>query len=142
MTPQDAGDPAGSEDAADPPPVADEPARTGQQPGQDPLDAAEAVLAAADAESTYKSLLSLARTGHGELLQTLEYNPSLEFHDPTCVKVEPEPQGLDAVDLYAHAAFPEFDRILLEPMLDPRYDHLLQPPPAPAVPRAARTSRW
>lgn len=93
-------------------------------PSQDPLEGAQALLAEADPEATYKAMLGLARTGHGDLLQTLPYNKALEFHDPGCVKVEPDPQGLDAIDLYAHAAFPEFDRVLLEPFLDPRYDHL------------------
>ncbi|MGI9578082.1 MAG: hypothetical protein ACR2OH_07795, partial [Microthrixaceae bacterium] len=92
---------------------------------QDPLEAAQALLDDADAEAAYKALLSLTRTGHSDLLQTLEYTPALEFHDPRCVKVDPEPQGLDAIDLYAHAAFPDFDRILLEPFNDPRNDHLL-----------------
>jgi hypothetical protein len=92
---------------------------------QDPLEEARALLAGSDPESSYKALLSLTRTGHSDLLQTLPYTKSLEFHDPRCVKVDPEPQGLDAIDLYAHAAFPDFDRILLEPFSDPRNDHLL-----------------
>ena len=79
---------------------------------QDPLVAARAVLAGLDPESAYKALLSLVRPGHHDLLQTLDYTPALEFHDPTCVKVDPDPSGLETVDLYAHAAFPEFDRIL------------------------------
>ena len=91
---------------------------------QDPLVAARAVLAGLDPESAYKALLSLVRPGHHDLLQTLDYTPALEFHDPTCVKVDPDPSGLETVDLYAHAAFPEFDRILAEPFADPRNDHL------------------
>jgi hypothetical protein len=92
---------------------------------QDPLEEARTLLAGSDPESSYKALLSLTRTGHSDLLQTLPYTKSLDFHDPRCVKVDPEPQGLDAIDLYAHAAFPDFDRILLEPFSDPRNDHLL-----------------
>jgi len=97
---------------------------TPREQTQDPVEKAEALLAEADPEAVYKSMLGLTRTGHSDLLQTLPYTKALEFHDPTCVKVDPGPQGLDAVDLYAHAAFPEFDRILLEPFQDPRNDHL------------------
>lgn len=91
---------------------------------QDPLVAATNLLADLDPESAYKALLSLVRPGHHDLLQTLDYTPALEFHDPTCVKVDPDPSGLETVDLYAHAAFPEFDRVLAEPFADPRNDHL------------------
>ena len=91
---------------------------------EDPVGAARAVLAAADPESHYKSLLSLSRPTHGDILQALPYTKSLQFHDPTCVTVEPEPTGLETVELYAHAAYPNFDEVLLAAFLDPRNDHL------------------
>ncbi len=94
------------------------------EPPQDPLKAARERLAAADPESTYKSLLTLVRSDHSELLSTLDYNAAFEFHDPTCVRVEPDPSGLETIDLYTHAAFPEFDRVLAEPFAEPRNDHL------------------
>ncbi len=98
--------------------------KRGEPSTQDPLVAARERLAEADPEATYKSLLSLVRSDHSDILTTLEYNPAFSFHDPSCVKVEPEPSGLETVDLYSHAAFPDFDRILAEPFADPRYDHL------------------
>jgi hypothetical protein len=130
----------GGQDAPDPPPAVEEATRPGTRrsrsdkirpdkakpevPTQDPLVAARERLEAADPEATYKSLLSLVRTDHADVLSTFEYNPALVFHDPQCVKVEPDPSGLETVDLYAHAAFPEFDRVLAEPFADPRNDHL------------------
>ena len=116
-----------SETEESPEPTPDETPEAGQgepEVSQDPLEAARKLLAGADPESSYKALLSLTRTGHSDLLQTLPYTQALDFHDPTCVKVDPDPQGLDAVDLYAHAAFPEFGRVLLDPFSDPRNDHL------------------
>jgi len=96
----------------------------GPVPPVDPLEESRALLAAVDPEDTYKSLLGLSRSGHGDLLQALPYNRALEFHDPTCVVVEPDPTGLEPVELYTHAAFPDFDRILLQPFRDPRNEHL------------------
>jgi hypothetical protein len=90
----------------------------------DPVEEARALLAAVDPEATYRALLSLARPGHNDILQVLPYNRSLEFHDPRCVKVDPDPTSLDTVGLYARAAFPAFDDILLSAMQDPRNDHL------------------
>lgn len=93
-------------------------------PTQDPLVAARERLEAADPEPTYKSLLTLVRSEHSDLLSTLDYNPAFDFHNPACVTVDPNPSGLETVDLYTHAAFPEFDRVLAEPFADPRNDHL------------------
>lgn len=98
---------------------------TTTRPSPERLAEAIDLLAGANAEATYRAMLSLVRTGHDEILQTLPFNPSLEFHDPRCVKVDPEPQGLDTIALYARAAFPHFDRVLLDPIDDSRYDHLL-----------------
>ena len=72
------------------PRAASQPARAAQA---DRLSEAEAHCShSADPESTYKSLLQLSRPSHGDVLQALPYNKALEFHDPRCVKVEPEPQ--------------------------------------------------
>jgi hypothetical protein len=109
------------EPAPAPEPVAP-PARSA---APDRLSEATALLAAADPEATYKSLLQLSRPSHGEILQALPYTKSLEFHDPRCVRVEPTPSGLDTVELYARAAFPEFDAVLLDSFNSPRNDHLL-----------------
>lgn len=91
---------------------------------QDPLVAARERLAAADPEATYKSLLSLVRSDHADVFSTFDYNPGLVFHDPQCVRVDPDPSGVETVDLYTHAAFPDFERVLAEPFADPRNDHL------------------
>lgn len=98
--------------------------RSKEAPSQDPLVAARELLESADPESTYKSLLSLVRSDHSDVLSTLEYNAGFSFHDPRCVKVDPDPSGLETVDLYTHAAFPEFEQVLAEPFADPRNDHL------------------
>ena len=91
----------------------------------DRLGESAALLAAADPESTYKSLLQLSRPSHGEVLQALPYTKSLEFHDPRCVKVDPTPSGLDTMELYARAAYPEFDSVLVDAFNSPVNDHLL-----------------
>jgi len=88
------------------------------------LDHAVELLASVDAEDHYKSLLALTRPGQSEILQPLPYNPALEFHDPRCVKVDPEPVGLETILLYARAAYPDFDRVLLDAFEDPVNDHL------------------
>lgn len=130
----------GDEDAPEAPPEAKEEGRRGplrsrpdkfkadkskpEVPTQDPLVAARERLEAADPAATYKSLLSLVRSDSTDVFSTFEYNPALAFHNPQCVTVEPDPSGLETVDLYTHAAFPEFDRVLAEPFADPRNDHL------------------
>lgn len=86
---------------------------------------ARRLLADADPEATYRAMLSLTRTGHSDVLQELHFDPSFEFHDPRCVRIEPETQGLDTIGLYARAAFPDFDRVLLDPLIDPTHDDLL-----------------
>ncbi len=108
-------------------PAAPEPATssTTRSAPSDRLSEAIELLAAADPEATYKSLLQLSRPSHGEILQALPYTKALEFHDPRCVKVDPTPSGLDTVELYARAAFPEFDSVLLDSFNSPRNDHLL-----------------
>lgn len=102
-----------------------EAAGSNRSPSQDRLSEARALLEAADPESTYKSLLQLSRPSHGEILQPLAYTEALEFHDPRCVKVDPNPSGLDTVELYSRAAYPDFDSVLVAAFDDPVNDHLL-----------------
>jgi hypothetical protein len=86
--------------------------------GSSPVDDARALLAEADPAVYYKALSSLARQGHHAVLQELPYTPALEFHDPTCVVVDPKPGGVDTIELYANAAYPDFAG-LLETFRDP-----------------------
>ncbi len=93
--------------------------------GAETIAAAREIMAAADPEDTYKSMLALARPTHGDILQSLPYTESMEFHDPTCVRVDPTPNGLETVDLYAHAAYPAFSEVLVGAFNSERNDHLL-----------------
>jgi hypothetical protein len=89
------------------------------------LDDARAVLAAADPAATYRSMSSLARAGHGSLLQPLAYDESLPFHDPSCVVVEPDVKGADTIHVYARAAYPGFDEVLVHAFDDPAISPIL-----------------
>ncbi|HYO19998.1 MAG TPA: hypothetical protein VES02_15175, partial [Dermatophilaceae bacterium] len=84
-----------------------------------PVEEARAILAAEDPATYHKNLSSLARQGHHSVLQPLPYTPSLEFHDPTCVVVEPKPGGVDTIELYANAAYPAYDEVLLSVFRSP-----------------------
>jgi hypothetical protein len=90
-----------------------------------PAEQAAAILAEADPVGYYKMLNGLVRSSHSSLLQALPYTPALEFHSPSCVVVEPEPTNIETVDLYARAAYPDFDRVLLAAFNDPSQDHLM-----------------
>jgi hypothetical protein len=61
---------------------------------------AQAILEDADPVAYYRMLNGLVRSSHSSLLQALPYTPSLEFHNPTCVVVEPEPSNIETVGLY------------------------------------------
>jgi hypothetical protein len=74
---------------------------------------ARAILAEVDPPSYHRALSSLVRAGHHSLLEPLAYTQTLEFHDPTCVVVEPRPSGVDTIDLYANAAYPPFEPVIL-----------------------------
>lgn len=89
------------------------------------LEAAEQILAEADAGETYRSISALARAGHGSLLQPLPYDPALPYHDPTCVEVPPEVLGPETVHVYARAAYPAFDEVLLDALRRPEVAALL-----------------
>lgn len=108
-TPSGAPTPAG--DTATPAPDSGAGA---QRPGEprDTIDASRELLGQADPAAYYKSLTSLVRSSHSSILQELPYTPSLSFHDPTVVVVEPEPTNIETVELYARAAYPDFDKVL------------------------------
>ena len=91
-----------------------------------PTEQAQAILEDADPVAYYRMLNGLVRSSHSSLLQALPYTPALEFHSPTCVVVEPEPSNIETVGLYARAAYPDFDRVLLAAFNDPAHDHLWQ----------------
>lgn len=84
-----------------------------------PLEEARAILAAVDPVTYHKTLSGLARQGHHSVLQALPYSPALEFHDPTCVVVEPKPAGVDTIELYAQAAYPPWQDVMLSAFQSP-----------------------
>ncbi|KLR60416.1 hypothetical protein IMCC26207_110667 [Actinobacteria bacterium IMCC26207] len=90
-----------------------------------PTEQAQAILEDADPVAYYRMLNGLVRSSHSSLLQALPYTPALEFHNPSCVVVEPEPSNIETVGLYARAAYPDFDRILLAAFNDPAHDDLM-----------------
>lgn len=104
------------------PPVAEPPVLESPESA---VDRAQALLASADPAAYHKSLSSLLRSGPGSLLQPMAYSASRPYHDPTCVVVEPDQTGIDTVQLYCHAAYPEFDETLARPFDDPSLDHLI-----------------
>jgi hypothetical protein len=86
---------------------------------EEAIDRARETLAQVDAASYYRTIASLARTDHASVLQPLPYNPKLEYHDPGCVVVEPVTSGPETPHLYARAAYPDFDEVLLAAFTDP-----------------------
>jgi len=94
-------------------------------PSLTPVEEARAILAAAEPAAYYKALSALVRPNHHSVLQPLAYSSTYDFHDPTCVVVQPEPGSADTVLLYASAAFPGFERVLLSLFRDPQMEALL-----------------
>lgn len=90
----------------------------GDGPG-DPIEQARSALAAADPIAVHRMVSGLARPNHHSVLQGLAYSPALHFHDPSCVVVEPQPSGVETPELYARAAYPDFDRVLVAGFADP-----------------------
>lgn len=86
---------------------------------------ARAVLADADPAAYYRTLNSLVRSTHSSVLGPLPYTPSLSYHDPTCVVVEPDPSSIETAELYARAAYPDFDEVLVSAFNDPARNDLL-----------------
>ncbi len=106
LVPEDPSPPAGADRSAGQEPAEQ---REGAAPSRSAVEEARALLAGTDPATYHKALSSLVRAGHNSILQPLPYTPSLEFHDPSCVVVEPRPAGVDTVELYANAAYPRFD---------------------------------
>ena len=100
-------------------PGADVAAPADAGPPATPLDEARQMLADADPLAYHRMLTGLVRPSHHSVLQTLPYSSALEFHDPSCVVVEPRPTGLDTMELYSKAAFPEFESLLMSVFADP-----------------------
>jgi len=93
--------------------------------GLSPADEAREILGDADAAAYFRMLSSLVRASHSSVLGALPYNPALSYHDPACVVVEPEPTTIDTIELYARAAYPDFDKVLRSAFDDPAQDGLL-----------------
>lgn len=94
-----------------------------------PIQEARDLLASTDPAAYYKALSGLARQGHHAVLQELPYTPSLEFHDPGCVVVEPRPANTETIELFANAAYPNFGWLLerfRDPVVAERLDTLYQ----------------
>lgn len=89
------------------------------------VEQARELLAATDPVAYYRMLTSLVRPSHSSILQELAYSPSLPFHDPSQVVVDPAPTNVETMELYAKAAYPDFDKVLTPAFNDPRNDHLL-----------------
>ncbi len=86
---------------------------------------ARAILADADPAAYYRALNGLVRTSHSSVLGPLPYTPALSYHNPTCVVVEPEPSTIETAELYARAAYPDFDDVLVAAFNDPGRADLL-----------------
>ncbi|UDY36170.1 hypothetical protein [Dermatobacter hominis] len=94
-----------------------------------PIAEARELLASTDPATYYRALSGLARQGHHDVLQPLPYTPSLEFHDPSCVVIEPRPANTDTIELYANAAYPNFPWLLerfRDPVVAERLDAVYQ----------------
>jgi hypothetical protein len=94
-----------------------------------PIEEARDLLGSTDPVAYYKALSGLARQGHHAVLQPLPYTPSLEFHDPSCVVIEPRPANTDTIELYANAAYPNFPWLLerfRDPVIAERLDAVYQ----------------
>lgn len=88
-------------------------------------DEARQALQDTDPVAYYRNVAELARTGHGSLLQPLDYDPDLPFHAPTCVVCEPRSENREVLQLFARAAYRDFDRVLMSAFADPGVAHLL-----------------
>ena len=102
----------------------DEPAAEPSIEPESIVDQARRRLADADPAAVYRSMAGLVRSSH-TLLQPISYSASLAFHQPTCVAVEPEPSTAEAIHLYGRAAYPHFDRDLVDTLASPTLDHLM-----------------
>ncbi len=93
--------------------------------GRSAVEQARALLSEADPVAAYRMLTGLVRPSHSSILQELPYNPALSFHDPSVVVVEPEPTSIETIELYARAAYPDFDKVLYAAFADSDNDQTL-----------------
>ena len=94
-----------------------------------PVQDARDLLASTDPVAYYKALSGLARQGHHAVLEPLPYRSNLDFHDPTCVVVDPRPANTDTIELFANAAYPDFPWLLSrfrDPVVAERLDAVYQ----------------
>jgi hypothetical protein len=89
------------------------------------VEAATKLLADADPVAYHKSISGLLRSGPGSLLQPMPYDAARGYHQPSCVVIEPDQTGIETMQLYCHAANPDFDTVLAQPFDDPSLDHLI-----------------
>ncbi len=90
-----------------------------------PAEQARDLLSDADPVAYYRMLTGLVRASHSSVLQELPYNPALSFHDPSVVVVDPEPTSVETIELYARAAYPDFDKVLYSAFADSDIDQTL-----------------
>lgn len=86
---------------------------------------ATALLDDADPVAYYRALKGLVREGHSSVLAPLDYSEEYAFHQPSRVFVDPVPSSVDTALLYARAAYPEFEEVLLPGFTDPARRDLL-----------------
>lgn len=86
---------------------------------------ARAVLVDADPVAYYRSLRSLVRDSHSSVLGPLDYSFDLSFHHPAEVVVPVAVSNVETALLYARAAFPDFDDVILAAFTDPSRSDLL-----------------
>ena len=118
-------EPVGSGGAISDVPGADAPDAVADGHNDGSVERALRLLEEADPAAYHKSISGLLRTGPGALLQPMPYSAARPYHHPSCVVVEPDQTGIETVELYCHAAYPEFDQHLARPFDAPELDHLI-----------------
>ncbi|MEZ5382793.1 MAG: hypothetical protein R2754_13500 [Microthrixaceae bacterium] len=92
---------------------------------EDPEAWANSLLAEVDPKHYFDAVSGLARSDQSSMLTPLEFDPDVEFHYPQATFVDPEPQGVETVQLYARTASPIFDDHLAAAFADPARADLL-----------------
>jgi hypothetical protein len=77
------------------------------------------LLAHADPKEYFDTVSGLARSDQSTLLSPLEFDPEAPFHSPLATLVEPDPQGIETVKVYARTVSPTFDEEITAPFIDP-----------------------
>ncbi|MGB3156053.1 MAG: hypothetical protein WBB09_00530 [Candidatus Microthrix parvicella] len=91
----------------------------GGEHGDDPEAWARALLQAEDPKEYFDTVSGLARVDQSSVLSPLEFDPDVPFHHPQATYVDPEPQGIETVKLYARTASPIFDTQIAAPFANP-----------------------